>query len=319
MNSRNDSPGPGQTRRLTVHHVTIYRYKQPVALGEHRMMLRPRDSYDQMLIEAKLDITPEPAELRWVHDVFDNCVAIARFAGRTTELRVDSTVRLEHAPTIAPEFQIEDYACTYPFSYGAAEAPDLLRSIERQYLDAGHATDDWARGFLNRQGRTDTRDMLAAMTLAIKQRFTYVQRPETGTQDPVETLRLGSGSCRDFAVLMIEGVRSLGLAARFASGYLYVPSRGSGLVGGGATHAWVEVYLPGAGWLEFDPTNGIVGNRGLIRVAVVRDARQALPLSGTWTGFPSDFLGMSVEVAVTSEDEAEIAPTEPRLGPLQRA
>ena len=127
--------------------------------------------------------------------------------------------------------------------------------------------------------------------------FTYVAREETGTQDPVETLRLGSGSCRDFAVLMMEAVRSLGLAARFVSGYLYVPDDdGGGRVGGGATHAWLQVYLPGAGWVEFDPTNGIVGNRDLIRVAVVRDPRQAVPLSGTWTGFPSDLLGMTVEV-----------------------
>ena len=143
------------------------------------------------------------------------------------------------------------------------------------------------------------------------ERFTYVSRHEIGTQDPIETLKLGSGSCRDFAVLMIEAVRSLGLAARFVSGYLYVPEPGSdggggGRVGGGATHAWLEVYIPGAGWVEYDPTNGVVGNRDLIRVAVVSDARQAVPLSGTWTGFPSDFVGMDVTVSVTSDGtEAE--------------
>jgi transglutaminase-like putative cysteine protease len=203
------------------------------------------------------------------------------------------------------EFEIEDYARTYPFTYGAAEAPDLLRCTERQYLDPGHIVDDWAREFLRRQGRTDTRDLLAAMTHAIKARFAYVEREEIGTQHPVETLRQGSGSCRDFAVLMIEAVRSLGLAARFVSGYLYVSAVSSDLVGGGATHAWVDIYLPGAGWLEFDPTNGVVGNRDLIRVAVVRDARQAVPLSGTWTGFPSDYMGMDVQVAVTPEGEPE--------------
>jgi transglutaminase-like putative cysteine protease len=132
-----------------------------------------------------------------------------------------------------------------------------------------------------------------------------VSRHEIGTQDPIETLKLGSGSCRDFAVLMIEAVRSLGLAARFVSGYLYVPEDGGGRVGGGATHAWMEVYIPGAGWVEYDPTNGVVGNRDLIRVAVVRDARHAVPLSGTWTGFPSDFLGMDVTVSVTSDGASE--------------
>ena len=147
--------------------------------------------------------------------------------------------------------------------------------------------------------------MLAAMTHAIRQELTYVAREESGIQDPVRTLRLGSGSCRDFAVLMMEAVRSLGLAAHFVSGYLYVPEGGSNRrVGGGATHAWLRVYLPGAGWVEFDPTNGIVGNHDLIRVAVVRDPRQAVPVSGTWTGFPSDALGMTVEVQVTCDTPA---------------
>jgi transglutaminase-like putative cysteine protease len=310
---------------LTVRHVTTYRYKQPVSFGEHRMMLRPRDGYDQKLLEARLDISPEPSELRWVHDVFGNCVALAKFNKRADELRVDSFIRLDHEPSNALEFGIDPHAATYPFAYSSEEGPDLLRSIERQYLDPARAVDGWARGFLRRQGPTDTRELLAAMTQAVKDRFAYTEREETGIQDPGDTLRLGSGSCRDFAVLMIEAVRSLGLAARFVSGYLYVPEGlgqvggehvggehvGGEHVGGGATHAWVQVYLPGAGWVEFDPTNGIVGNRDLIRVAVVRDARHAVPLSGSWTGFPSDYLGMSVEVGVTADgdnDRREEAP-----------
>jgi transglutaminase-like putative cysteine protease len=139
------------------------------------------------------------------------------------------------------------------------------------------------------------------LTYAIKEGFTYCRRSETGIQDPLTTLSLNRGSCRDFAILMIEAVRALGLAARFVSGYVYSPSLDeSGHVGGGSTHAWCQVYLPGAGWVEFDPTNGIIGNRDLIRIAVARDPRQAVPLSGTWTGEPSDFLEMSVEVNVTS-------------------
>jgi len=294
---------------ITVRHVTTYRYKQPVAFGEHRMMLRPRDSYDQKLLDAKLVITPEPADIRWVHDVFGNCVAIARFAGRAPELRLESVIRLDHSPTNALDFQIEEYAKRYPFTYGADEMPDLLRSIERQYLDPEHEIDHWARQFLRHDGRTDTSELLAAMTHAIRQDLTYVAREESGVQDPVKTLRLKSGSCRDFAVLMMEAVRSLGLAARFVTGYLYVPEdRRSERIGGGATHAWLEVYLPGAGWVEYDPTNGIVGNLDLIRVAVARDPRQAVPISGTWTGFPSDHLGMTVEVEVTAETEAQATP-----------
>jgi transglutaminase-like putative cysteine protease len=284
---------------LTVRHLTTYRYKQPVAFGEHRMMLRPRDYYDQKLLEAKLVITPEPTDIRWVHDVFGNCVAVARFGGRAQELRFESTIRLEQSPTDVLDFQIEEYARRYPFTYGADEMPDLLRAMERQYLDPEHEVDQWARQFLRHDGRTETTELLAAMTHAVKRDLTYVKREESGVQDPVRTLRLGSGSCRDFAVLMMEAVRSVGLAAHFVSGYLYVHE--GRRVGGGATHAWLRVYLPGAGWVEFDPTNGVVGNHDLIRVAVARDPRQVVPVSGTWTGFPSDSLGMSVEVEVTAE------------------
>jgi transglutaminase-like putative cysteine protease len=290
---------------ITVRHRTLYRYRQPVALGEHRIMFRPRDSYDQQLLEARIDISPQPCDLLWVHDVFGNCVAIARFARRTRELRFVSTIALRHEPTNALEFTMADYARTYPFAYDAEEMPDLLRSMERQYPDPGREVDRWARQFIHRDRPTRTREMLSAMTHEICKRFTYVSRAEAGTQDPVRTLKLGSGSCRDFALLMMEAVRSLGLAARFVSGYLYVPpARGRTHQGGGNTHAWMQVYLPGAGWVEFDPTNGIVGNRDLIRVAVVRDPAQAVPLSGTWTGFPSDHLGMTVDVEVTVAPEA---------------
>ena len=142
------------------------------------------------------------------------------------------------------------------------------------------------------------------LTHGIKEGFTYTRRAEHGTQEPVVTVRIGRGSCRDFALLMIEAVRSLGLAARFVSGYLHVPSRdGPEYAGGGSTHAWCQVYLPGAGWVEFDPTNGIIGNRDLIRVAVARDPRQAVPLSGTYVGNSEDELGMKVEVSVKCESD----------------
>lgn len=291
---------------LAVRHVTTYRYRQPVALGEHRMMLRPREGHDQRLLETRLDIAPEPAELRWVHDVFGNSVAVARFAGRARELRFESSFRLDHRPLNALDFGLEDYARTYPFSYGVEEIPDLARSVERHYPDPDREVDRWARRFLRRDGPTGTIELLTAMTHAVKRELGYIPRHERGIQEPARTLRLGSGTCRDFAVLMIEAARSLGLAARFVSGYLHSPARdgrGGGHAGGGSTHAWVRVYLPGAGWVEFDPTNGILGNRDLIRVAVARDPRQALPLHGTWTGFPSDSLGMEVEVSVASVDE----------------
>lgn len=286
---------------LAVHHVTTYRYRQPVAFGEHRMMLRPREGHDQRLLRTELEITPKPTELRWLHDVFGNSVAVARFAGRARELRFDSLVQLDHTPIHALDFQLEPHAETFPFSYSVDEAPDLARSIERHYADPDHTVDRWARKFLKRRGPTGTIELLTAMTEGTRDGLSYIPRHERGVQDPARTLRVGSGTCRDFAVLMLEGLRSLGLAARFVSGYLYVPPRaGATHQGGGSTHAWIRVFLPGAGWVEFDPTNGIVGNRDLIRVAVARDPRQAVPLHGTWTGFPADSLGMVVSVDVTA-------------------
>ncbi len=287
---------------LTVRHVTSYRYAKPVGLGEHRMMLRPRDSHDLRILSTRLAIAPQPAALRWLHDVFENSVAVAAFGEPASELEIESEIEIEHFENGEPNFPIEEYAATYPFSYTAAEAPDLTRSTERHYPDPDHEVDAWAKSFLNPKGPTKTLAMLEAMTGFVQRDgFTYAVREAEGVQSPVETLHMRSGSCRDFALLMMEAARSLGLAARFVSGYLFVPSTGGAAnVGGGATHAWVQVYLPGSGWIEFDPTNGIVGNRDLIRVAVVRDPAQAVPVSGTWTGVPADFLEMKVEVSVTA-------------------
>jgi transglutaminase-like putative cysteine protease len=290
---------------LTVRHLTVYRYSVPVIFGEHRMMFRPRDGYDQKLLDAALTVVPEPREIRWLHDVFSNCVAVASFDARAEELSFESNIRLEHTPSNLPDLQIEPAATVYPFSYSEDELPDLLPFITRRYPDPHNAVEHWVRRFL-RQGRpNETGAMLMTLTAAIKESFVYVRRSEEGTHDPAMTLRLGHGSCRDLAVLMVEAVRALGLAARFASGYLYVPTRDRpGHLGGGSTHAWCQVYLPGAGWVEFDPTNGIVGNRDLIRVAVARDSRQATPLSGSWFGRADASLGMSVEVIVRRGDEA---------------
>jgi transglutaminase-like putative cysteine protease len=112
----------------------------------------------------------------------------------------------------------------------------------------------------------------------------------------------GSGTCRDFALFMSEAVRGRGRAARFVTGYLYDPAidgEGPGLQGAGATHAWVQVYLPGSGWVVFDPTNGLIGGTNLIRVGVTRDPRQAVPLQGSYIGAASDFVDMEIEVIVT--------------------
>ena len=295
---------------LTISHVTSYSYRQPVAFGEHRIFVRPRESHDQHLLESRLLIDPEPSEVRWLQDVFGNSVAIASFKHRATHLRFDSFVRMEHKPMLADEVEVEPYARLFPFSYSPEDMPDLLRSIERQHHDPDRVLDKWARRFLRKDTETQSVEMLADMTRFIKRNFTYLPRAEKGTQTPVETIHRRQGTCRDFAVLMMEAARALGLAARFVSGYLYNPRGTSGRVGGGSTHAWVRIFLPGSGWVEFDPTNGIVGSVGLIRVAVARDPYQAVPISGTWSGFPGSDLGMDVTVEVHLEQTPQLIPAE---------
>ncbi|HEX7761184.1 MAG TPA: transglutaminase family protein [Caulobacteraceae bacterium] len=301
---------------LAIRHLTRYRYRKPVGLGEHRMMLRPLESYDQRVISSSLTISPQPSHLRHVHDVFGNCVGVARFAGRTRELVFESRVTLDHRPVAAFEGvdgELEAYASAAPFAYSPPfpyspeDLPDLLRSMERAHADPDGLLERWARGFLRRDGRTGLQALLAQMTQAIYSDFRYATRLHGPPKSPLETLSSRTGTCRDFAVLMMEAVRSLGLAAQFVSGYIYTPPRTySGLtsLGGGHTHAWVRVYLPACGWVEFDPTNGIVGNTDLVRVAIARDPRQATPLCGSWSGQAGDFLDMEVEVDVTSDEDA---------------
>jgi len=288
---------------LRVHHVTWYRYRRPVGFGQHRLMFRPRDSYDQRLLQATMRVSPEPSDLFWVHDTFGNCVAVADFTGEADHLGFETDIVLEHTPLQRPHFRADAGARTWPFAYDDDSLPDLAPSINRQFPD-DQMTQDWARRFIRRVGPTDTARLLEDMTLAIKADFSYGRRLDKGTQTPDVTLSSRGGTCRDFALLMIEATRSLGFAARFVTGYIYVPSRDThDHLGGGATHAWVQVFLPGAGWVEFDPTNGIIGNRDLIRVGVARDPRQALPLWGTHTGTSADSLGMTVEVKVTTVDD----------------
>ena len=294
---------------LSVRHVTTYRYKRPVRFGEHRMMLRPRDSYDQRLIDSDLNITPTPSRVRWILDVFGNCVTMASFDKTADALRIESNITLDHTPFNAPDFHLDEEARRYPFVYSASEMPDLSKTIERQYADPGDEVGRWARQFLNVGRPTETGSLLMTMTYAIREGFVYARRNENGTQTPLATLALKRGTCRDFAVLMMEAVRSLGFAARFVSGYIYVPDRDHGgrHSGGGATHAWVQVYLPGSGWVEFDPTNAIVGSRDLIRVAVARDSRQAIPISGTYFGEANDDDGMEIEVNVFAQTPLAVA------------
>jgi transglutaminase-like putative cysteine protease len=292
---------------LTVRHRTDYRYANLVEFGDHRLMFRPRDSHDLRLLDTSLAITPAPASVRWLHDVFGNSIAIAHFETPASELSFVSTFRANPYPLRLQGVTLESYAERYPFSYSADEVADLGRTAERHYPDPGHKVDLWARSFMDADPGRSTMGILVAMTRAIRNQFFYSRRVEMGTQDPVVTLDTRSGTCRDYALLMMEAARSLGFAARFVSGYLYderlIGGGNETVVGGGETHAWVEIYLPGAGWIEFDPTNALVGGTNLIRVAVARDPSQAIPISGTFIGPVGSFLGMNVAVEVTAEPD----------------
>lgn len=280
-----------------MRHTTIYSYGRPVRLGNHRLMLRPRDSHDLRLIQTNLNLSPA-ASIRWIHDVFGNSIAIASFSDPTTELRIESTLRLETFAIKRPAFQISPEAVSYPFIYSADDRIDLGRLLDRQYSDPAERVGSWARGFV-RSNPTDTLALLADLNSGIAKWITYQSRETEGTQTPNETLNRGFGSCRDFAVLLIEAARCLGFGARVVSGYLYNPSATA--TGAGTTHAWADVYVPGSGWIAYDPTNGTIDGGDLIRVAVTRDISQAVPIAGSFVGASDSYLGMTVEVAVTPD------------------
>ena len=285
---------------LTVRHATTYRYSAPVTFGQHRLMLRPRDSHDLRLVGAELSIFP-PGKVRWLHDVFGNSVALVDFHEPAAELRIVSELSIERYALARLDFPISPEAESYPFMHSADDRSDLGRLRERHYPDARGVVEEWARQFIL-ETPTNTFNLLATMNASIRGSFAYRAREEEGTQTPVETIERKSGTCRDYALLLIEGAHSLGFGARFVTGYLYDPALdgGDAMQGAGATHAWAEIYLPGAGWVEFDPTNGLVAGENLIRVAVTRDPAQAVPIAGTFAG-EADYLGMDVNVTVHAE------------------
>ena len=283
---------------VSIRHLTTYRYRKPVAFGEHRMMLRPLQTFDQRLISAGIEVSPEPAKLSHIHDLTGTCVGVARFEGRADLLKFESRALIDH--TVHAPFDLETDAGVIGadrFAYDRDEAPELARAILR-HDDGAADVDTWARSFLRPGRRVRLSTLLPEITAAIRRDFAYGIRLEGAPQTPAQTLASRKGSCRVFAVLLMDAARSLGLAARFVSGYVYSKSQKS-RTGGGHTHAWAQVYVPGCGWVDLDPTNGIIGNEDLIRVAVTADPRLALPLYGSWAGRAGDFIRMDVEVDIS--------------------
>ena len=284
--------------QVRISHTTVYHYRTPVSLSPHRLMLRPRESRELQLLSHTLKVTPD-ATVAWAHDVWGNAIATASFSGQTDELRIESNLELDLTGNPWPIFNIAVTAQSYPFYYSNDDRADLGALAIQQYLDPMGRLQKWARSFV-RGAAPDTLELLKSISNGVSEALQYEVRESEGTQTPIESLDRGKGSCRDFAILFAEAVRSLDIGARIVSGYLYDPqSTQTGSSGSGSTHAWAEVYVPGAGWINFDPTNRSIGGFNLVPVAVARDITLLMPVSGSYIGAADAFAGMEVEVRVS--------------------
>jgi transglutaminase-like putative cysteine protease len=287
-------------RTLKINHRTRYAYDRPVAFGVHRLMIRPRDGHDMRILDSSLVVTPR-ADVHWAFDTFGNSVALLTFHEEANELVITSELMLRRYGLDEPVTRIERHASDYPFHYDPDDSIDLAPLLSVHCPQDRPAVERWISAKIP-ELPSRSLQVLDLLGTAIHESFTYRRRDAYGVQSPAETITTASGTCRDFAFLFMEAARLLGFAARFVTGYLYDPGRDTAnecaLSGGGSTHAWADVFIPGAGWIEFDPTNRIVAGRNLVRVATTRTPAQAVPVSGTYRD-GAVFLGMNVEVSVT--------------------
>jgi transglutaminase-like putative cysteine protease len=282
--------------QLRIVHTTSYRYGNSVGFNPHRLVLRPRGGSDLQVLEHSLRISPS-AELAWAQDVFGNLIATARFNEIAAHLTIISELLVDGPIDLWPVFQIDPSAQNYPYDYSPDELIDLGPLRARPEGPPGVRV--WAQGFIRSQP-TDTLSLLKDLNAGVLASVAYRPRDEEGVQTGAQTLAIRSGSCRDLAALFIEAARQLGFGARAASGYIFDPTTPSQQTE--TTHAWAEVYLPGAGWIAFDPTHGRVGAGGLITVAVARSNAQIMPVAGSYVGASDALEAMEVEVHLTACD-----------------
>lgn len=292
---------------ITILHRTEYIYDQPVILNTHRLMLRPRDGHDLWVDDAFLTIHPR-ATLRWYFDTFGNSVAEASFDNPSDRLLIESELILRRYVSDRLVRGDGVHVCPYPFVYTEDDMRDLQPYLGLQYPRDGASLDAWLQANVPwREGNAVT--VLRGLSDAVHLNLRYSAREEMGTQTAAETIAAGVGTCRDFAFLFMEAARRFGFAARFVTGYLNdsPPPIGNptgsgpiavGPIGGGATHAWADVFVPGEGWVEFDPTNRITAGSALIRVATTRTPEQASPISGSFVGEGATCLALNVSVEV---------------------
>jgi transglutaminase-like putative cysteine protease len=281
-------------KKIRITHETAYRYKEPVTFGPHRALMRPREGHDVWIERGRFEIEPE-ATVRWLRDIYGNSVAIVTFAEPAPMLRIFSEADVNLYDDNPIECLIDPGARSCPFQYAPVEQVELVPFRLPSYPYDGPALQQWLAD-LYRPGQViDTFDLLNELNTHVYKSLRYVPRDDAGVQLPHETLALGSGSCRDYAVLLMEAARHWGFGARFVTGYIQM---GEGQHG--ATHAWTEVYLPGAGWHGFDPTNNKRAGNEHISVAVAREQEKASPLSGSWAGPADAFDRMQVSVQVVA-------------------
>ena len=283
-------------RRLNISHVTEYRFPTQVALQPHRLRLRPLESHSLRIEASTLEISPAHA-IRWYRDALGNSVAMVSFGELADTLRVTSEVVIEVYDDAPLDFLMEDYAVNCPFAYANGEQPDLAPFEQSVYVDDAAAVHGWLDGLGLLKRPIETFTLLSQLNCAIANTFTYQMREEEGVQSPAQTLRLKSGSCRDFAALFMEACRNMGLASRFVSGYLHMPDNEAG---NASTHAWAEVYLPGPGWKGFDPTSGLVAGNQHIPVAVARHPEAVPPVAGSFVGPAGQRPALTVAVRVSA-------------------
>ncbi|MDP2431483.1 MAG: transglutaminase family protein [Pseudomonadota bacterium] len=280
-------------QRYKILHRTYYNFSGTVTLGPHQLRLRPREDHEMRIESSSLKITPS-ATLLWHRDVEGNSVATATFDSPTSQLAVESEVIIQQFNEAPLDFLVANHAINYPFAYQSDEVILLLPYMAFPDNQTKNQLTEWIAHFWQSSEQIQTYTLLQRLASHIQKTLSYQRREEPGVQTAAQTLACGTGSCRDFATLFMEAARCLGLASRFVSGYLHAPLATDGL---GATHAWAEVYLPGAGWKGFDPTIGEIAGTDHIAVAVARLPEAVPPIAGTFVGTPGASLDVGVWVS----------------------
>ena len=279
-------------QRYNILHRTYYNFSGAVTLGPHYFRLRPREDYDLHIESSTLKITPQ-ATLLWHRDVEGNSVATATFDVPANQLAIESEVIIQQFNEAPLDFLVADYAIDYPFTYQSDDMIVLSPYMTFPEDKTRNLLTEWTGNFWQPDEQIQTYTLLQRLGTHIHQTLSYRIREEPGVQTAGQTLEYGTGSCRDFALFFMEAARCLGLASRFVSGYLHAPPSATDY---GATHAWAEVYLPGAGWKGFDPTVGAMAGIDHIPVAVARLPESVPPIEGSFVGPPGSTLHVGVWV-----------------------